>query len=67
MRSYGYWSLTVAGLFDAQAWEVRNVLYQFARPFVTDTSKFEDTCGRTVTPYETAIPEALDWHQTQRS
>jgi len=67
MRTYGYWSLTLAGLFDAQIWEVREVLYQFRDPFVMDTSKFEAAFGRTVTPYETAIPDTLDWHRTQRT
>jgi nucleoside-diphosphate-sugar epimerase len=67
MRAYGYWSLTVAGLFDAQVWESREVLYQFREPFVMDTTKFEDAFGRDVTPYETAIPATLDWHRAQRA
>ena len=66
MTTYGYWSLTFAGLFDAQVWEVREVLYQFQEPFVMDTTKFEDAFGRDVTPYETAIAETLDWHRRQR-
>jgi nucleoside-diphosphate-sugar epimerase len=67
MKTYGYWSLTLAGLFDAQIWEVREVLYQFQEPFVMDTSKFEDAFERDVTPYETAIPATLDWHRALRS
>ena len=67
MRAYGYWSLTVAGLFDAQVWEAREVLYQFREPFVMDTTKFEDAFGRDVTPYATAIPATLDWHRAQRA
>jgi nucleoside-diphosphate-sugar epimerase len=66
MKTYGYWSLTLAGLFDAQIWEVREVLYQFRDPFIMDTGKFEDAFGREVTPYETAIAETLDWHRYQR-
>ena len=66
MKTYGYWSLTFAGLFDAQVWEVREVLYQFQEPFVMDTTKFEEAFGRDVTPYETAIPDTLDWHRDQR-
>jgi nucleoside-diphosphate-sugar epimerase len=65
MRAYGYWMLSLAGLFDAQVWEAREVLYQFRDPFVMDTSKFEAAFGRDVTPYETAIRETLDWHRTQ--
>jgi len=67
MRAYGYWSLTIAGLFDAQVWEAREVLYQFREPFVMDTTKFEDAFGRDVTPYATAIPATLDWHRAQRA
>lgn len=67
MRAYGYWSLTLAGLFDAQVWEAREVLYQFQNPFIMDASKFEDTFGRTVTPYETAIRETLNWHRAHRN
>ena len=66
MRAYGYWALTLAGLFDAQVWEAREVLYQFDAPFVMDTSKFEDAFGQNVTPYETAVRETLDWHWAQR-
>ena len=66
MRAYGYWSLTLAGLFDVQVREVKEVLYQFQDPFVMDTSKFEDAFGATVTPYDTAIRETLDWHRAQR-
>jgi nucleoside-diphosphate-sugar epimerase len=66
MRAYGYWMLTLAGLFDAQIWEAREVLYQFRAPFVMDTSKFEAAFGRDVTPYETAIRETVEWHRAQR-
>jgi hypothetical protein len=67
MRAYGYWALTAAGLFDAQVWEAREVLYQFESPFVMDTSKFEEAFGRNVTPYEAAVRETLDWHWAQRT
>ena len=66
MRAYGYWSLTFAGLFDAQVREVRELLYQFQDPFVMDTSKFDDAFGGAVTPYDQAISETLDWHRRQR-
>lgn len=67
MRAYGYWMLTLAGLFNTQIWEAREVLYQYEEPFVMDTTKFEETFGGTVTPYETAIRETLDWHRAQRA
>lgn len=67
MRAYGSWMLTLAGLFDAQIWEAREVLYQFRDPFVMDTSKFEAAFGADVTPYDAAIRETLDWHRSQRT
>ena len=67
MRTYGYWSLTAAGLFDAQVWEAREVLYQFEKSFVMDTGKFEAAFDSEVTPYDTALPDTLDWHRAQRS
>ena len=63
MRAYGYWSLTFAGLFNAQIREVKEVLYQFRDPFVMDTTKFENEFGREVTPYEEAIAATVDWHR----
>jgi len=35
----------LAGLFNRQIREAREVLYQFEQPFVMDTSKFERTFG----------------------
>jgi nucleoside-diphosphate-sugar epimerase len=67
MRAYGSWMLTLAGLFDAQIWEAREVLYQFRDPFVMDTSKFETAFGADVTPYDAAIRETLDWHRARRA
>jgi nucleoside-diphosphate-sugar epimerase len=60
MRAYGRWMMALAGLFDAQVREAKEVLYQFEAPFVMDTSKFEAAFGRTVTPYETAIRETVE-------
>jgi len=69
MRAYGYWSLSLAGLFDSQVREVKEVLYQFREPFMMDTSKFEAAFEDLVipTPYETAISETLAWHRAQRT
>lgn len=67
MKTYGYWSLTFAGLFDRQIWEAREVLYQFEEPFAMDTSKYEAAFDANVTPYRSAIQKTLDWHREQRS
>lgn len=66
MRAYGSWALTLAGLFNAQAREIKDVLYQFQNSFVMDTSKFEQAFRGAVTPYETAIRDTLEWHRAQQ-
>ena len=67
MRAYGYWALSLAGLFDAEAWEAREVLYQFQEAFVMDTQKFDAAFGHSVTPYDDAIPDTLAWHRRQHA
>lgn len=67
MKTYGYWSLTFAGLFDRQIWKAREVLYQFEEPFAMDTSKYEAAFDANVTPHRSAIQDTLAWHREQRS
>ena len=59
MRRLGRGMMTLAGLFDRQIREAREVLYQFEQPFVMDTTKFEKTFGASVTPLREGIRETL--------
>ena len=54
--------LWLAGLFNAQRRETREVVPQFDRPYVTDASAFEATFGPiAVTPHHEAIAETVAW------
>ena len=59
MRRLGRGMMLLAGLFDRQIREAREVLYQFEQPFVMDTSKFERTFETTVTPLRDGIRQTL--------
>jgi nucleoside-diphosphate-sugar epimerase len=59
MRRLGRGMMTIAGLFNRQIREAREVLYQFEQPFVMDASKFERTFGGTVTPLREGLRQTL--------
>ena len=51
--------MLLAGLFSPLIRESLEVLYQFERPFVMDSSKFSRTFGKRATPHRDAIRETL--------
>jgi nucleoside-diphosphate-sugar epimerase len=59
MRRLGRGMLTLAGVFNRQIREAREVLYQFEQPFVMDTSKFERTFGGSVTPLSEGVRQTI--------
>jgi len=56
-------AIAFAGLFDANAKELREMLYQFERDFVMDSSRFEKAFGVQSTPLAQAIKATLDWYR----
>jgi nucleoside-diphosphate-sugar epimerase len=55
-------ALLIAGLFDVQARESREMLYQWVRPFVLDASKFQRTFGPfEPTPPQQAVATTVNW------
>jgi hypothetical protein len=54
-------AIAPAGLLDANARELNEMLYQFERDFVMDSSPFEMAFGVQATPIDEAIRAALDW------
>ena len=60
-------AITVAGLFDANAKELKEMLYQFEKDFVMDSSRFEKTFGVRATPLDEAIRATLDWYRRTNS
>lgn len=53
--------LSVLALFDRQVKELGEMLYQFERDFVLDSSRFEKTFGIGPTPLDDSIRATLDW------
>lgn len=55
--------LSFGGLFVPEARETIEMMYQFEKPFIVDSRKFEQTFGMTATPLKESIAETLVWYQ----
>ena len=55
--------LALGGLFIPAARESVEMLYEFEKPFVVDSSKFERTFGVQATPIEEAIKVTVAWYR----
>ncbi len=60
-RTMPAWLLRVIGLFDKDAGEVVEMLYQFDRDFVVDSTRSDAELGLTVTPIESSVAQAVEW------
>jgi nucleoside-diphosphate-sugar epimerase len=57
--------LAVAGIFSPTLRELRETAYQFRRPFVIDSSKFERAFGRLEpTPHREAVARTVEWFRS---
>jgi nucleoside-diphosphate-sugar epimerase len=58
--------LAVAGIFSPTLRELRETAYQFRRPFVIDSSRFEQAFGRLEpTPHREAVEQAVAWFRAR--
>jgi nucleoside-diphosphate-sugar epimerase len=57
--------LRLAGLVNPMAREMRELTYQFARPFVVDDRKYRRVFGGGSTPYREALARTLAWYRAQ--
>ena len=57
--------LRALGLFSPMMKGLAEMSYQFAEPFVLDTTKYEATFGAAGTPLTTAIADTLGWYRTR--
>jgi nucleoside-diphosphate-sugar epimerase len=55
--------MTIGGLFVPAAREMVEMMYEFEKPFVVDSSKFVQAFGDISTPYEVAVKETLNWYR----
>ena len=58
--------LAVGGIFSPTLRELRETAYQFRRPFVIDSSKFEGAFGRLEpTPHHEAVERTVQWFRSR--
>jgi nucleoside-diphosphate-sugar epimerase len=55
--------MRMAGLFIPGARETVEMMYEFERPFVVDSRRFEQAFGMGATPIGQAIEATLDWYR----
>lgn len=64
ISSMGKTMMAIGGLFIPEAKETVEMMYEFEKPFVIDSSKFEQTFGMKATPMRAAIKETVAWYQS---
>lgn len=65
IRTMGRLLLTLGGLVIPEARESVEMLYEFERPFIVDSTRFEQTFGLLPTPTVDAIRRTLAWYRLQ--
>lgn len=61
MNSMGKTMMAIGGLFIPEARETVEMMYEFEKPFVINSGKFETTFGMKATPVPEAIKETVRW------
>jgi nucleoside-diphosphate-sugar epimerase len=64
LSSMGRLMMSIGGLFIPEAKETVEMMYEFEKPFVIDSSKFENTFGMQATPIREAIQETVAWYKS---
>lgn len=64
MSGMGKFMMSIGGLFIPEAKETVEMMYEFEKPFVIDSSKFEKTFGMKATPIREAIRETVAWYKS---
>lgn len=59
VRGAGRLILSLLGLFNPNVREIVEMLYEFEKPFILDSTKFEKTFGMKATPIEQAVRETV--------
>jgi nucleoside-diphosphate-sugar epimerase len=60
-------AIALLARFDEIVRELREMVYQFERDFVMDSSRFESSFGMRATPLDEAIRQTLDWYRRRPS
>jgi len=64
MSSMGKTMMAIGGLFIPEAKETIEMMYEFEKPFIIDSSRFEETFGMKATPMREAIKETVAWYKS---
>lgn len=59
VRGAGRMILSILGLFNPNVREIVEMLYEFEKPFILDSTKFEKTFGMKATPIEQGVRETV--------
>jgi len=65
VRSVPRWMLWLGGVFSPTVREIPEVLYQFNRPFILDSTETTATFGIQPTPFPEALVATVRWWQTR--
>jgi nucleoside-diphosphate-sugar epimerase len=63
-NSMGKLMMSIGGLFIPEAKESVEMMYEFEKPFIIDSSRFETTFGMKATPMREAIKETVAWYKS---
>jgi len=55
--------MAMGGFFIPEARETVEMMYEFEKPFIVDSSKFEKAFGMKATPIRDAIRETVNWYK----
>jgi nucleoside-diphosphate-sugar epimerase len=55
--------LKIGGVFSPMFRELPEMLYQFDRPFIVDSSLFTTTFGQSATPMQEVLTSTVDWYR----
>jgi hypothetical protein len=62
MSGMGRGMMTFGGLFIPKARETAEMMYEFEKPFVVDSSRFVKVFGDISTPHEQAVRATIAWY-----
>ena len=63
MSAMGRTMMSLGGLFIPEARESVEMMYEFEKPFVVDSSRFEKAFGQKATPLSESIPATAEWYR----
>jgi nucleoside-diphosphate-sugar epimerase len=64
MNGMGKVMMSIGGLFIPEAKESLEMMYEFEKPFVIDSNKFEKNFGMKATPIRDAVRETVAWYKS---